>query len=456
MRRRFFAAMLALVMCLGLCGTAGAKGQPGEDVVTPDGMFLVENVISQDEVNGTPIYWVYDHDGRDNSFVNYGATVYIVAKDLKEGESYTVEHWERSWEDQYSLELISETGEIWPLEELHDLDNGMRGQFVDMVMPIDSCAFPEAYTAEKASRITFRGSSILIGYLDSGTRYIMTGSACGVDEDRESVLCILDNKGLLRVTGKGPMKDNNECPWMNQLSMVPVMTIQVDEGVTCTGVCTFYMTEVRTVILPKSVTRIGRYSFDGCKYLTDIYYAGSEADWKAIVIEDDNDSIPNATIHFNSTGPAPEAPAAPAEPVTATPTSATILVDGRNLPFEAYNIGGANYFKLRDLAFAVSGTPKQFSVGWDGAAKVISLFSGSPYEAVGGEMSHGNTQPRTAAPTTSRILKDGLEISLTAYNIGGANYFKLRDIGALFDFGVGWDSATQTITIDTTTGYTAG
>ena len=50
---------------------------------------------------------------------------------------------------------------------------------------------------------------------------------------------------------------------------------------------------------------------------------------------------------------------------------------------------------------------------------------------------------------------DGKEVSLTAYNIGGANYFKLRDIGQTFDFGIGWDDATRTITIDTGTGYTS-
>ncbi|MDR2442720.1 MAG: hypothetical protein LBE31_04280, partial [Deltaproteobacteria bacterium] len=57
-------------------------------------------------------------------------------------------------------------------------------------------------------------------------------------------------------------------------------------------------------------------------------------------------------------------------------------------------------------------------------------------------------------PTTSKITLDGAEVSLTAYNIGGNNYFKLRDIGAAFDFGVTWDSAKNTIVIDTSIGYT--
>ena len=57
-------------------------------------------------------------------------------------------------------------------------------------------------------------------------------------------------------------------------------------------------------------------------------------------------------------------------------------------------------------------------------------------------------------PTGSKLLVDGREVSFTAYNIGGNNYFKLRDIGQLFDFGVGWDGATRTVTIDTSAHYT--
>jgi hypothetical protein len=54
----------------------------------------------------------------------------------------------------------------------------------------------------------------------------------------------------------------------------------------------------------------------------------------------------------------------------------------------------------------------------------------------------------------STIILDGRKVPFTAYNIGGNNYFKLRDIGAAFDFGVDWDGAQNTIVIDTSKGYT--
>ena len=50
---------------------------------------------------------------------------------------------------------------------------------------------------------------------------------------------------------------------------------------------------------------------------------------------------------------------------TAAPTASAVIVDGRSITFDAYNIAGYNYFKLRDLALQLNGTPKQFAVGWD-------------------------------------------------------------------------------------------
>ena len=61
---------------------------------------------------------------------------------------------------------------------------------------------------------------------------------------------------------------------------------------------------------------------------------------------------------------------------------------------------------------------------------------------------------KEAAPTDSRIYLNGREVQFTAYNIDGNNYFKLRDIGEAFDFGVDWDGARNTIVIDTGKGYT--
>jgi hypothetical protein len=159
-----------------------------------------------------------------------------------------------------------------------------------------------------------------------------------------------------------------------------------------------------------------------------------------------------AVANGGSYNPDPATPANVAN--IAKPTASTILVNGENVAFDAYNISGNNHFKLRDLAYILNGTEKQFEVGYDTATKAITLTSGAAYTEAGGEMEGKGAGDKTPTATTSKITLDGADVSFTAYNIDGNNYFKLRDIGAAFDFGVDWDGAKNTIIIDTSKGYT--
>ena len=145
-----------------------------------------------------------------------------------------------------------------------------------------------------------------------------------------------------------------------------------------------------------------------------------------------------------------------AQVITAASSKSTVKINGSSVSFNAYNISGNNYFKLRDLAAAINGTGKQFEVGYDSTSNAITLTSGSSYTAVGGELeTAGSSSSVSAAASSSIVYLDGTKISLTAYNIGGYNYFKLRDVASALNFGVTYDSTTSTIVIDTTTGYSA-
>lgn len=142
---------------------------------------------------------------------------------------------------------------------------------------------------------------------------------------------------------------------------------------------------------------------------------------------------------------------------TAKPTSSSIYVDGKLTVFKAYTINGNNYFKLRDIAMVLRGTEKQFDVVYIPATNAIEMFSGKAYTSVGGEMAVPDGKTVTNATTTiSKIYLDGTEVILTAFTISGNNYFKLRDIGALYDFGVTWDGTVNAIRIDSSKGYEAG
>lgn len=137
----------------------------------------------------------------------------------------------------------------------------------------------------------------------------------------------------------------------------------------------------------------------------------------------------------------------------AQPNVSKVLVNGKDTIFDSYTIDGNNYFKLRDLAKALSGTQKQFDVGWDNEKKAINLIYGKAYTPVGGELSKGDGEAKAAVENTSAVYKDGKNIKLKAYTINSNNYFKLRDIAQVFNIGITWDGTTKAIGIDTSIGY---
>jgi len=141
-------------------------------------------------------------------------------------------------------------------------------------------------------------------------------------------------------------------------------------------------------------------------------------------------------------------------PAQAVPSNAKVIVDGKEISFEAYNIGGSNYFKLRDLAKVLDGSPKQFGVEWDDDNNAINLAKLMVYEADGSELAlTGKQAAQTAMPSVARIYIDGAEADLASYNIGGFNYYKLRDLAKQIDFNVTWDDEHNTVGIDTKNGY---
>ena len=59
-----------------------------------------------------------------------------------------------------------------------------------------------------------------------------------------------------------------------------------------------------------------------------------------------------------------------------------------------------------------------------------------------------------ATLSTNRILVDGQEVRLTAYNINGSNYVRLRDIGKAVGFEVYWDSENGCVQVESGKPYT--
>ena len=79
-------------------------------------------------------------------------------------------------------------------------------------------------------------------------------------------------------------------------------SIMIPDSVTSIEFAVFEgCTSLASVTIPESVMSIGNLAFIDCESLTDVYYMGSEAQWKQIEIADGKDSLLNATIHFNHT-----------------------------------------------------------------------------------------------------------------------------------------------------------
>ena len=139
--------------------------------------------------------------------------------------------------------------------------------------------------------------------------------------------------------------------------------------------------------------------------------------------------------------------------VNATPTGNTIYVDGVKVSGAAYMINNNNYFKLRDIAAMVNGTDKQFEVTWNNDSKHIELVTGKAYTVVGGELALPSAKTKDAKLSSAVVYKNGSASGYTGYNIGGNNYYKLRDLCKDMDIGVKYDNATKRVDILTTVGY---
>ncbi|MGN0475138.1 MAG: leucine-rich repeat domain-containing protein [Acutalibacteraceae bacterium] len=61
-----------------------------------------------------------------------------------------------------------------------------------------------------------------------------------------------------------------------------------------------HCSNLKSITIPVSVVNIDHDAFAECTSLTDVYYTGSEDDWKKISIKSNNDYLTNATIHYNS------------------------------------------------------------------------------------------------------------------------------------------------------------
>ena len=75
-------------------------------------------------------------------------------------------------------------------------------------------------------------------------------------------------------------------------------SMTIPEGVTSIGSGAF--SGCSSVTIPESMKYIDRYAFYDCSNLKDVYYSGTKEQWEAVDIDDYNDPLRNATIHYGT------------------------------------------------------------------------------------------------------------------------------------------------------------
>jgi len=244
-------------------------------------------------------------------------------------------------------------------------------------------------------------------------------------------------------------------------------SVVIPDSVTELCKCAFGGTSLKTVTIGSGIKYLRQWAFHDCTSLKSAYFRSasppsggmqpfrSSAKGFTIYYPDyAADGWQSGTWHGYRVKQYPRAVTAiplPFKPASANPSKAQVYVNDELVDFDAFMIEGNNYFKLRDLAYALRGTRTEFEVEWDETSNAIILTTLSLYTPVGGELGGRQKAATTASPTRAKVYWDGREVYITAYNIGGNNYFKLRDVGELFDFGVKWRDSK--VIIDTSREY---
>ncbi|MBQ1434330.1 MAG: hypothetical protein IIZ19_00310 [Clostridia bacterium] len=135
------------------------------------------------------------------------------------------------------------------------------------------------------------------------------------------------------------------------------------------------------------------------------------------------------------------------------PTRQGLTVNGRAVQTQAYNINGNNYFKLRDVAAMMGGTESRFDVGYDEASHTVTVTKGTSYKTDTSENTAGEDLSATCVKSSQTVTIDGRRADMTAYNIGGSNYFKLRDLGMMLGFYVDYDAAAASVRVTSPDAY---
>lgn len=125
-----------------------------------------------------------------------------------------------------------------------------------------------------------------------------------------------------------------------------------------------------------------------------------------------------------------------------------VRFDGKEIKINSYLINRSNYVRIRDVAALLKDTPAKFMVSYDNESQKVIITKGENQKE--DFLYKEKTVEEKIAKTNKQKIVDskGNDIELNGYFIDGYNYFRLRDLAKILDFGVAYDFSTQTVIID--------
>jgi len=139
-----------------------------------------------------------------------------------------------------------------------------------------------------------------------------------------------------------------------------VTNVVIGEGAETIETYTFAgCTSLKTITIPASLKKIDSGAFSGTWQLTDVYYGSTEEDWALVQIDNSNNFVINANIHYTET------------------YKVTWDVDG-NVTEELYKVGQMPVF-MGSTAKAADGCTAYDFAGWD--TQLVPVSSDATYTA---------------------------------------------------------------------------
>ena len=140
-----------------------------------------------------------------------------------------------------------------------------------MITRIPCASSRTTRTIPSTERCTFEYSGITEIRLPDSLKFISTDA--------------FFNSALTSVTIPGSVQSIG----VNAFGYSSLKSVTIEDGVRCIGDSAFsYCGGLESIVIPKSVVRVGTKAFNNISYSARVYYEGSESDWTNVVIENEN------------------------------------------------------------------------------------------------------------------------------------------------------------------------